>query len=355
MAKIAFHSFYSGVFDRGAETFVYELSKRLNKKHSIMIFQAGQSIQNPKIRTYRIKAFASIPESSRSLLAKLYLDWQSIKILIFSIKALPKILSQKFDVIILMNGGWQTIIYRIFSKLSGSKIIITGQAGIGADDAWNIFFRPDAFVALTKAQYHWAKRITPEVNIAFIPNGVDLSAFNPKVRAKNIALKKPIVVCAAALAPYKQIDLTIKAVAKTKDLSLLLLGNGEMAGQLDTLGKRLLGKKYLRLNPPYREMPSYYTNGKIFTLASKTEAFGIAYLEAMACNLPIVATSDESREEIIGDAGILTDPKDTNHYARDLQIAAKTNYRNKPYDQALKFSWNKIARDYAKVINSIVA
>ncbi len=352
MAKIAFLSFYSGVVDRGAETFVYELSKRLTPKHKITIFQAGQTIHNPRVRTYQIKAFANFPKSSRGLLAKLYLDWQSIEILIFAIRALPKILPQKFDVIILMNGGWQTIIYRIFSKVSGSKIIITGHAGIGADDAFNIFFRPDAFVALTKVQYNWAKKITSEVNITLIPNGVDLAAFNPKVKAKNIPLKKPIIVCAAALVPYKQVDLTIKAVAKTS-LSLLLLGNGQMAGQLDTLGKRLLGNKYLRTNPAYREMPSYYTNGKVFTLASKTEAFGIAYLEAMACNLPIVATNDESRAEIIGDAGILTDPKDISRNSRDLQIAAKTNYRNIPYDQALKFSWNRVAGHYTKLIKQL--
>jgi glycosyltransferase involved in cell wall biosynthesis len=353
MAKIAFLSFYSGVADRGVETFVFEVAKRLSKKHSVTIFQAGQLIKSPEVRTYQVKAFASAPKSSRGLLGKLYLDWQSIKILIFSLKSALKVLNGKYDLTIPLNGGWQTVIYRLITKLLRSKMLISGHAGIGADDAWNIFFRPDIFVALTKEEELWAKRLTPEVKTALIPNGVDLASFNPKVKPKKLNLKSPIVVCAAALVPYKRIDLTIKAVAKTQ-MSLLVLGDGEQKGYLDSLGKRFLKERYLRLSVPYANMPAYYRAGDIFSLASRAEAFGIAYVEAMACNLPVVTTSDKSRHEIIGDAGILTHPEDINQYATDLEIAAKTNYRNIPYNQALKFSWNKTAEKYLDLIKFIL-
>lgn len=349
MAKIAFLSFYSGVADRGVETFVFEVAKRLSRKHAITIFQAGQLIKSPQVRTYQVKSFASTPKSSKGLLGKLYLNWQSIKILIFSLKSLPKILSGKYDLIVPLNGGWQTIIYRLITKLLRSKMFISGQAGVGADDAWNIFFRPDIFVALTKEEELWAKRLAPEVKTTIISNGVDLASFNPKMTPKRLSLKKPIVVCTAALVPYKRIDLTIKAVAKT-GMSLLVLGDGEQKGYLDSLGKRLLKERYLRLAVPYANMPAYYCAGDIFSMASKTEAFGIAYVEAMACNLPVVTTSDKSRHEIIGDAGILTHPEDLDQYARDLEIAAKTNYRNIPYNQALKFSWNKTAENFLELI-----
>ncbi len=353
MSKIAFLSFYSGVTDRGVETFVFELAKRLSRKHSVTIFQAGQLIKSPEVRTYQVKAFASAPKSAKGLLGKLYLDWQSIKILIFSLKSVPKILSGSYDLIIPLNGGWQTVIYRIVTKLLRTKMLISGHAGIGADDAWNIFFRPDIFVALTKEEELWARRLTPEVKTALIPNGVDLAAFNPKVKPKKLSLERPIVICAAALVPYKRIDLTIKAVAKT-NMSLLVLGDGEQKGYLDSLGKRLLRERYLRLSVPYTNMPAYYCAGDIFTLASRTEAFGISYVEAMACNLPVVTTSDKSRHEIIGDAGILTHPEDINQYATDLEIAAKTHYRNTPYNQALKFSWNKTADNYLELIRLIL-
>lgn len=349
MKKIAILSFYSGVVERGVENFTYEVGTRLSKNYEVTIFCAGALNPN-KFRVKQIKSFASNPKETKGIFSKFYLNSQSLKILLFSLKALPSVYKGKYDIIIPTNGGWQTVIFRIVTLLTAKKMLITGHAGIGSDDAWNLFFRPDAFVALTNTQLKWASRLAHEVKTYLIPNGVDLSRFNPKVKAKSINLKKPIVVCASALVPYKRVDLTVKAVAKSKNLSLLVLGDGQLRGAIDSLGKRLLGSRYLRLVVPYQEIPSYYRAANVFTLASKTEAFGISYLEAMACNLPVVTTADSSRQEIIGDAGILTDVENLEKYAKDLTIAAKTRYKNKPYAQALKFSWNKIAQKYSDAI-----
>lgn len=353
MYKIAILSFYSGVVERGAETFAQEIGKRLANNNKVTIFQAGK-VKLQKFKVIQVKTINAKPKSPSGFLGKFYLDWQSFKILIFTIKATPKILLGKFDLVIPLNGGWQTVLTRLITKITGSKMLISGQAGIGSDDAANLFFRPDVFVALTTAQKQWAKKLVPELMTVLIPNGVDLSRFHPKVMPKKISLERPIAVCVSALEPYKRVDLTIKAVAKAKNLSLLVLGDGEMRGSIDALGKRLLGKRYLRIVAPHDEIPSYYRSADIFTLASKTEAFGISYAEAMACNLPAVTTNDNSREEIIGQAGILTNPVDVNQYAKDLIIATKTNYKNIPYMQAVKFSWNKIADTYQKLIEEIL-
>lgn len=353
MKNIAILSFYSGVVERGVETFALEISKRLAKNYNVTILTSGSMLQQ-KFKVKQIKAFAKPPKSSRGILGKFYIDPQSLKILLFTLRALPAIYKNKYQILMPLSGGWQIAILRIFSKLSGSKILISGHAGIGSDDAWNLFFRPDVFVALTRAQQDWAKKLVPEVSSVVIGNGVDLSRFNPKVKAEEVPLPKPIVICASALVPYKRVDLTIRAVAKTKNLSLLVLGDGEMKGAIDTLGKRLLGKRYLRICVPYRKMPGFYRAGKVFSLASKTEAFGIAYVEAMACNLPVVTTNDSSRAEIIGDVGILTNPSDSSQYAKDLEITAKANYGNKPYAQALNFSWNTCAKKYSDLIEKML-
>lgn len=363
MSKIAFLSFYSGFVERGVETYVCELGVRLAKNHDITVFQGGKShlwysqakISKDKFKVIDINSIGNAPQFGSNFLRKFYLDWWSLKILLFSLKAAFRIAKGKYDLVIPMNGGWQTAIYRLLSKLRNFKMLIPAQAGIGRDDAWNLLWKPDIFVAITGAEQKWANRFAPEVKKTLIPNGVDLSAFNPKVEPKKIDLPKPIVVCAAALDSYKRVDLTIKAVAKSKNLSLMLLGDGETRGIIDALGKRLLGSRYLRLLVPHSEIPRYFKAGAVFTLVSKTEAFGTSYIEAMACNLPIVATFDSSRQEIIGDAGILTNPEDVDQYAKDLMLAASANYRNRPYNQALKFSWNKIAERYEKVIEKLVS
>lgn len=353
MSSVAFLSFYSGEVERGVETFVYEIAKRISKKHKVSIFQGGSVIRNPEIKTYTIKSFSKTPKINKGKLSKFYLDTNSLKILFFTLQTIPRILKNSYDVMIPLNGGWQALIIRIISKFTGSKVLISGHAGMGSDDAWNIFTRPDVFVALTSSEKKWANNLSGEIQVELIPNGVDLSTFNPQIKAKKLELPKPIVICTSALDSYKRIDFTIRAVARTKSLSLLLLGQGSLAGQIDSLGKRLLKNRYLRLNVPYKEISSYYRTGKVFTLASATEAFGISYVEAMACNLPVVTTNDQSRAEIIADAGILTETGNIDAYARDLLIAARTNYRNIPYNQALKFSWNKIALLYSNLIKNL--
>ncbi|MDP2632582.1 MAG: glycosyltransferase [Candidatus Curtissbacteria bacterium] len=353
MQNIAILSYYSGVIERGVETFAFEIANRLAKNHNVTIFQAGNPKPFQKFKTIQIKTVIAKPQTTHGFLGKIYLDSHSLKILLFSLSMLPRIVKGKYKFLILLNGGWQTAILRVVTKLTKAKMIIPGEAGIGSDDAWNLLFRPDAFVALTTSQANWAKRLAPEVYTTIIPNGVDLSRFNPKVAAKKLPLVGKIVICTSALVPYKRVEATIKAVAYTKDMSLLVLGDGQMRGLIDSLGKRILGARYLRLVAPYDEIPAYYRAGNVFTLASKTEAFGTSYIEAMACNLPVVTTTDDSRAEIIGEAGILTDPTNIEKYSKDLQIAVNTNYKNKPYEQSLKFSWNKVAEKYSKLITTL--
>src|SRR3989344_8062314 len=236
MSKIAILSFYSGIVERGVETYAFELATRLAKKHRVTIFQAGNPKPFQKFQTIQIKFFASVPESGQGFLGKICLNWQALKILGFSLKSIPRFLKGKYQIVFVLNGGWQTVIFRIITKITGSKLVIPGAAGIGSDDAWNLMFRPDAFVALTNPQAAWAKRLVPEVRVEKIPNGVDLSRFHPKVKPQELDLPKPIAICTSALVPYKRVDQTIKAVAKTKNLSLLVLGDGEMRGQIDSLG-----------------------------------------------------------------------------------------------------------------------
>ena len=102
-------------------------------------------------------------------------------------------------------------------------------------------------------------------------------------------------------------------------------------------------------------MAKYLNACDVFTLVSEeSEAFGLVYLEALACNLPVVATDDSLRHELIGDhaairlsaesrragAGVFVkNPVDDEEYARCLEAAARTDWGDKPVKQARKFDW----------------
>jgi glycosyltransferase involved in cell wall biosynthesis len=259
-------------------------------------------------------------------------------------------------VIIPTNGRLQVVIIRKIAWLTGAKIIVSGQSGIGWDDKVNLLSFPNVFVALTEKAKKWAKKFNRFVRVEKIPNGVDLNKFSLVGESYKADLKKPIVLAVGAFTGQKRLDLVIKAVSKLKDVSLLLVGGGgDLKEKLESEGKKLLGNRFQILSVSFAEMPKVYRVASVFTLPSaSSEAFGNVLVEAMATNLPVVATDDEQRQEIVGDAGILVNPADTDAYANALQKALDRNWGNRPRKQAEKFSWDEIALKYEMLLKSIL-
>lgn len=351
--KIAFLNIYSGQVYRGAERSISELATRLAKKHHLVVIQ-GKKEKKP-YRTYIIDIpIISKEDASGSIWRKFYLDYWSRRILLFTLKAVPFLWKEKFNIVIPTNGGWQSVICRLLSWLQGSKLVITGRAGKGWDDWFNILCRPDCFIVLSPALLFWAKRHSLGVKITQIPNGVDLSKFSPQIRGKRLELKSPIVITVGALTAWKRLPLVIKAVAKLRNTSLLIVGDGNERAKLEKMGKKLLGKRFMLISASHDEMASIYKAADVFTLpVMPQESFGNVFLEAMACNLPIVAPDDQTRRYIVGKAGFFVDPENRESYAKVIKKAMEIDWGDRPRKQAEKFSWEKVVKDYEKLFEKI--
>lgn len=308
--RIAFLSRYQNRFHRGAENFVLELSKRLVKKHTVDVL-IGKQADN-----------------------------------------LSSVISGKYDVVIPINGRFQSLKASL-GRISGKyKLLITGHSGIGRDDIWNIVVaKPDIFVALTDYMVKWAKRWAWGSQVVKIPNGVDLEKFKAKGEKMNLGLHPPIILSVGALTWYKHHERVIRAIREIGYGSVLIAGAGSEEEKLEELGKELLGERFKITTFDYKDMPKVYRSCDLFTLPSwGREAFGIVYLEAMASGLGVVAPDDPSRREIIGDAGIFVDALNSVEYAQALNKALDNDWSKKARAQAEKFSWEKIARQYEEVL-----
>ena len=308
--KIAFLSRYQNLIDRGAETFIKEVSLRLKEKHSVDILSGRDA------------------------------------------DSLIKILSGKYDVVIPINGRFQSLKASLGRFFSPYKLIIPGQSGIGWDAIWNTtIVGPDIFVVLTDHMANWAKKWAWGSKLVKIPNGVDLVKFKPDGVKINFDLEQPIVLSVGALVWYKYHIRVIEAVSQLKKGSVLIVGEGPLKEQLTKAGNKLLGKRFKIIAFKYQEMPKVYRSCDLFTLPSwGREAFGIVYLEAMASGLGVVAPDDSSRHEIIGSAGLFVDVSNPQKYANALSHALKIEWSKEARKQAEKFSWDKIAQQYEKVM-----
>jgi glycosyltransferase involved in cell wall biosynthesis len=350
--KIVILSFYSGYVFRGMETFADELARRLSTRHSVTVIQAGTVL--PYQKPYRVKRIpVSWQEGSVGGLRKLFLDRDSLKIAWFTVRALGELSLVKPKIIVVGNGGWQVAILKLYCLVTGAKLVVSGQAGLGWDERWNLFWKPNLFVALSRRNRNWALRHScPNQAIILIPNGVDLKKFPPTGSRIKTGLPRPVFVCVAGPERYKRVETTMRAVAQLHQGSLLLISQSSV---YDQRGKQLLGKRFLRKSYPHDRLAGAYRAGDVFTLVSEsTEAFGIAYLEAMACGLPVVATDDQLRREIVGKAGILVGhPEDSTAYAHALEMAVKKEWGDLPRNQAKKFSWDMIAKRYEEEFNKV--
>jgi len=307
--KIAFLNKYQGKVNRGAETFVKEVSSRLSKY-------------------YQVDVISDIN----------YLD----------------LLKKKYDLVIPTNGRFQVIITRFITWLTRGKMIVSGQSGMGWDDRLNLYTFPNYFIPISSEALKWAKKVNPLVKSIYIPNGVDTRKFKKEGGKINTDLKKPIILCVAALTKTKRIDLVIRAVSKIKDTSLLIVGRGSEENNLRILGEKLLKGRFKITSFPYEKMPEVYRVADLFTLVSESYySFENVLVEAMATNIPVVANNDPIRKEIVGDGGLLVNPNNTEGYAETIKKTLKTDFGNKPRKQAEKFDWDIISQKYIKLIETL--
>ncbi len=336
--RIAFLNLYSGVNNRGAESFAHKLGLLLITKGYQVDFYTG-----PQMSTKIVQ-----PEHNvKNPLKRLFLDPASLSVLFFTLKIFPKLWKKKYHWIIPMNSFWQVLLCKFIFK---SKILITGHSGPGWDERWNLYLQPDVFVATTEPTALWARKTCPWTKISTIPYGIDKYK---NIRPAKLDLEKPVIICPAAAVPYKRVDTAIKAVAKLKKGSLLYLGTGSLLPELKSLGERLLGKRFLHLAVSYEEMPKYYAACDVVTLPSSSqENSPMTFLEAMASGKMTVATDAPRPRWILGEAGVYVDPTNTTAYAAALQKAIDFKDKKVIALQAQKYFWEIIIGEYEKMLNA---
>lgn len=358
--KIAFINIYGGINRRGAESFSNDLANRLVKKHQVVIYQAGKKLPEQKTKTVSVKSSLAQPQETfskttlRKIIKYLFLDPANLSIFSFTIKLLPELLKGKFNLIIPLNGFWQVLLLKIFQPFLKYKILITGHSGPGWDERWNLYLKPSVFIATTEPTLRWAKQTCSWTKVELIPYGIDAALFNQS-ESIMFELQKPIILCPSALVPYKRVELAIKAVSKLEKASLLVLGKGKLESELQELGKRKLGNRFMLTSVPYNKMPSYYKAADIVTLpSSPQENSPMIFLESLAAGKMVITTDTPRNRWMLKEAGYYCDPTNIHNYRKALEEGlklAENRGTKKNITKALnKFNWDKVINQYETII-----
>ncbi len=162
-------------------------------------------------------------------------------------------------------------------------------------------------------------KYVPKSKIELIPNGVNTSIF------KKLDQKKDIdIIYVGRLERQKNLVTLIKAIAKLKrdKLKLVFVGSGSLIKFLLKLALKYHVNLQLSGSIPHTKLPAILNRAKIFVLPSLIEGQPKALLEAMSCEIPVIASNIPSHREIIINNinGILTrtNSNDIAHHIKNL-------------------------------------
>jgi D-inositol-3-phosphate glycosyltransferase len=211
--------------------------------------------------------------------------------------------------------------------------------------------------------------------IAVIPCGVDLRHFTPDGPAEQ--RRRPFrVLSVGRLVPRKGVGTVIEAVARLVaegvDVELVVVGGGGTTDGVDPELDRLAGivERYdigshveLRGQVPQSDLPSLYRSADLVACAPWYEPFGIVPLEAMACGVPVVASSVGGLIDTVVDGvtGRLVPPRDLTALAATIRTLLEA-----PADRARmgaagrrrvaeRYSWDRVAADSERAYRTIIA
>jgi glycosyltransferase involved in cell wall biosynthesis len=146
------------------------------------------------------------------------------------------------------------------------------------------------------------------------PNGIDTQRFHPLpgiTRHKN-----RIITTTSSDTPLKGLSFLLHAVARIAEICpirLIVVGTPKKHGGSIDLVRKLDLNKIVRFTGPLNDMEFVreYAKATLAVIPSIYEGFGLPAAEAMACKVPVISTTGGALPEVVGAAGILVPPRDS--------------------------------------------
>lgn len=192
-------------------------------------------------------------------------------------------------------------------------------------------------------------------------NGVDLSLFRPLPRGRaslNPSMQIKRLISVGYLIERKGHHLIIEALASLPGYELVIVGDGEWRGKLESLTVRYGVQERVKFigEVPQEQLPELYAGADALVLASSREGWANVLLEAMACGTPVVATRIWGTPEVVQapEAGVLCNERSARGIIEAVErLFANYPDREKTRQYAEKFSWRETTEGLLALISEI--
>ncbi len=258
----------------------------------------------------------------------------------------------------------------VITTLHGTDITLVGrEASYEPVVSWSIN-QSDVVTAVSES----LKRDTYShfhVNrdIEVVPNFIDFDRFSKKPKDHFKKAISPngekVLIHTSNFRKVKRVGDVLQVFRKVLDkmpARLLLIGDGPERSNIESLCRDLQTCDQVSFLGKQEAIEEILSIGDLFLLPSQTESFGLAALEAMACEVPVISSNAGGLPEvnIEGVTGFLADVGDVDRMAEKalylLQNEDKLKqFRAQALAQALRFDLNSVLGQYVDLYNRALA
>jgi len=182
-------------------------------------------------------------------------------------------------------------------------------------------------------------------NIEVIPNFIDLQRFK---KQKKDHFKKAIcpedeklIVHTSNFRKVKRVEDAVKIfsnIRRQTSAKLLLVGDGPERNSIETLCRELDIGDDVRFLGKLEAVEEVLSVADLFLMPSEKESFGLAALEAMACEVPVISSNTGGLPELMvdGKTGFMSDVGDVKEMSKNAMFILSDENLPKFKAQALK-------------------
>lgn len=196
-----------------------------------------------------------------------------------------------------------------------------------------------------------------------VPLGVDPAVFSPAPvpDAGGPARRtgRLVVGYAGRLAQHKGVDVLLTAVAVDARLDLVVAGDGPDRTALEVAARPLGDRVRFAGTLDGDGLVAFYRSLDVLAVPSRetpgwVEQFGRVAVEAMACGVPVVATSTGALPDVVGGAGLLVPPDDPAALRAAIarvrdEAGLADELRAAGSRRAAECSWTEVAAQYLEL------
>lgn len=226
-------------------------------------------------------------------------------------------------------------------------------------DAWNVSSSlkiaalqgADRIISISS---YTSKRLTRSVGglkekFVLIPPMVNPKRFKPNKKSGTLLARyalsgKKVILTVARLSAvegYKGYDRIIQAMPdileKVPEARYVLMGGGDDSGRVEQMVRDLglTDKVVLAGRASDDVLVEAYHSADVFAMPSTGEGFGIVFIEASACGVPVIAGNRDGSVDaaLHGELGLLVDPENTTEIAQAIITILNGSAAKRLYDK----------------------